>query len=50
LSSSVTISVCPFAQQRFHRLHAQELLTEVYYGATFVNGVRVMKQEWRVAA
>ncbi|TAN32019.1 IS256 family transposase [Patescibacteria group bacterium] len=38
------------AQQRFQRLHASELLTEVYHGAAFVDGVRVMEQEWRVAA
>lgn len=38
------------AQGRFRRLHAAELLQEVYHGATFVNGVRVMEQEWRVAA
>jgi transposase-like protein len=38
------------AQGRFRRLHAPELLQEVYHGATFVNGVRVREQEWRVAA
>lgn len=38
------------AQQRFQRLHAPELLQEVAHGATFVNGVRVMEYEWRVAA
>lgn len=38
------------AQGRFRRLHAPELLQEVYHGATFVNGVRVMEHEWRVAA
>ncbi|MDE2060475.1 MAG: IS256 family transposase [candidate division NC10 bacterium] len=38
------------AQGRFQRLHAPELLQEVYHGATFVNGVRVMEHEWRVAA
>jgi len=38
------------AQRRFRRLHGPELLQEVYHGATFVNGVRVMEQEWRVAA
>jgi len=38
------------AQGRFRRLNAPELLREVYHGATFVNGVRVMEQEWRVAA
>jgi hypothetical protein len=27
-----------------------ELLQEVYHGAPFVNGIRVMEQEWRVAA
>ena len=26
------------------------LLQEVYHGAPFVNGIRVMEQEWRVAA
>jgi hypothetical protein len=36
--------------QRFQRLHAPESLQEVYHGATFVNGVRVMEHEWRVAA
>lgn len=38
------------AQGRFRRLHAPELLAAVYHGATFVNGVRVMEHEWRVAA
>lgn len=38
------------AQGRFRRLHASELLQEVDHVATFVNGVRVMEQEWRVAA
>ena len=38
------------AQGRFRRLHAPELLQELYHGATFVNGVRVMEHEWRVAA
>ena len=38
------------AQQRFRRLNAPELLTEVYHGATFVNGVRVMERTWEVAA
>ena len=38
------------AQGRFRRLNARELLAEVYHGATFVNGVRLMGQEWRVAA
>lgn len=32
------------AQQRFQRLHAPELLTEVYHGVTFVNGARVMER------
>lgn len=38
------------AQGRFRRLHAPELLQEVYHGATFVNGVRVMERAWEVAA
>ena len=38
------------AQQRFRRLHAPELLTEVYHGATFVNGIRIMERAWEVAA
>jgi len=38
------------AQQRFRRLHAPELLSEVYHGATFVNGVRVMERAWEIAA
>ncbi len=38
------------AQQRFQRLHAPELLQEVYHGITFVNGVRVMERIWEVAA
>jgi len=38
------------AQGRFQRLHAPELLAEVYHGATFVNGVRVMERVWEDAA
>lgn len=38
------------AQGRFRRLHAPELLQELYHGATFVDGIRVMEHEWRVAA
>jgi transposase-like protein len=38
------------AQGRFRRLNAPELLTEVYHGATFVNGVRVTGRTWEVAA
>jgi len=38
------------AQGRFRRLNAPELLQEVYHGATFVNGVRVMERAWEVAA
>lgn len=38
------------AQGRFRRLNAPELLAEVYHGATFVNGVRVMERAWGVAA
>nr|WP_096205563.1 transposase [Candidatus Methanoperedens nitroreducens] len=38
------------AQQRFQRLHASELLMEVYHSATFVNGMRVMEQAWKNAA
>jgi hypothetical protein len=37
-------------QGRFRRLHAQELMQEVYHGATFVNGVRVTERAWEVAA
>ena len=38
------------AQQRFRRLNAPELLKEVYHGAEYVNGVRVLERPWEVAA
>jgi hypothetical protein len=38
------------AQGRFQRLHAPELLQDVYHGATFVNGVRVIERAWEDAA
>ena len=38
------------AQQRFRRLHAPELLNEVYHGAEYVNGVGVQERAWEVAA
>jgi len=38
------------AQQRFRRLHAPELMKEVYHGAEYVNGVRVQERAWEVAA
>ena len=38
------------AQQRFRRLHAPELMKEVYHGVPYVNGVRVQERAWEVAA
>ena len=38
------------AQQQFRRLHAPELMKEVYHGAEYVNGVRVHERPWEVAA
>jgi len=38
------------AQTRFRRLNAPELLTEVYHGAQYVNGIRVQERPWEVAA
>ena len=38
------------AQQRFRRLNAQELITEVYPGAEYVTGVRIQRLPWEPAA
>jgi transposase-like protein len=38
------------AQSRFRRLDAPELLTEVYHGATYVDGLRAPRKKARVAA
>lgn len=38
------------AQSRFRRLHAPELLKEVYHGAEYINGVRVTGRAGEVAA
>jgi putative transposase len=38
------------AQQRFRRLHAPELMKEIYHGAEYVNEVRVQERAWEVAA
>lgn len=36
------------AQGCFRRLNAPELLQEIYHGATFVNGIRVLERAWEV--
>jgi len=38
------------AQTRFRRLNAPELLTDVYYGAQYLDGVRVNELPWEAAA
>ena len=38
------------AQQRFRRLTAPELMTEVHVGVQYINGVRVQERPWKVAA
>jgi hypothetical protein len=37
-------------RQRFRRLHAPELMKDVYHGAAYGNGVRGQERAWEVAA